>query len=208
MKFLFFGLLGGGGKRAENSPKWKITITSVTCHISGTIKHMIMILDTLVLNDDISRCFFHFFEISIFWAVRGGKRAKNCLKMKNTNYIRHTPYLRNSIAYDHDFWYASVKWWYLQVFFSLFFFLLFFVIFIFQAVMGVKGQKMALDEKKVYLLHFISQETHIIWLLYMVHVCKMMISAGVFFIVSNFDSLVCWAGGGGGKRAKNGQKWE
>ena len=64
---------------------------------------MIMILDTLVLNDDISRCFF-----------------------------------------------------------LSFFFLLFFVIFIFQAVMGVKGQKMALDEKKVYLLHFISQETHII----------------------------------------------
>ena len=23
------------------------------------------------------------------------------------NYIRHTPYLRNSIAYDHDFWHTG-----------------------------------------------------------------------------------------------------
>ena len=32
------------------------------------------------------------------------------------------PYVRNSIAYDHDFWYTCVKWWYLLVFFSSFFF--------------------------------------------------------------------------------------
>ena len=36
---------------------------------------MIMIFGTLVLIDDISRCF-HFIEILIFWPVRGGKRAK------------------------------------------------------------------------------------------------------------------------------------
>ena len=28
--------------------------------------------------------------------------------MKNNNYIRHMPYLRNSIGYDHDFWYTCV----------------------------------------------------------------------------------------------------
>ena len=27
----------GGGKRAKNSPKWKITITCVMCHISGRV---------------------------------------------------------------------------------------------------------------------------------------------------------------------------
>ena len=38
---------------------------------------MIMILGTLVLNDDISRGFFQFFFlILIFWAVRGVKRQK------------------------------------------------------------------------------------------------------------------------------------
>ena len=29
--------------------------------------------------------------------------------MKNNNYIRYAPYLKNSIAYDHDFWYTYVK---------------------------------------------------------------------------------------------------
>ena len=28
--------------------------------------------------------------------------------MKN-NYIHHAPYFRNSIGYDHDFWYTIVK---------------------------------------------------------------------------------------------------
>ena len=36
--FLNFDFLGCyGGKRTKNSPKWKITITSVTCHISRTV---------------------------------------------------------------------------------------------------------------------------------------------------------------------------
>ena len=29
--------------------------------------------------------------------------------MKNNNYIRYTPYLKNNIAYNHDFWYTCVK---------------------------------------------------------------------------------------------------
>ena len=102
-----------GQKIAQNE---KITITSVTRHISGTVKHMIMIFGkhmimifgTLVLNDDISRCFFQFFEFFFGGAARevNGKLPR----MKNSNYIRHTPYLRNSIAYnhDHDFCYTLV----------------------------------------------------------------------------------------------------
>ena len=57
------------GKSAKNSPKLKITITTVTCHISGTIKHMIVIFGTFVLNDDVSRHFLNFFEILVFWPV-------------------------------------------------------------------------------------------------------------------------------------------
>ena len=34
---------------------------------------MVMIFGTPVYNDDISRCYFHFFDIFIFWAVRGVK---------------------------------------------------------------------------------------------------------------------------------------
>ena len=61
--------------------------------------------------------------------------------MKNNNYICHPPYLRNSIAYDHDFWYTIVEW-YLQEFSSFFFLIL-----VFQAVKEVKGQKIAQTEK-------------------------------------------------------------
>ena len=60
-----------------------------------------------------------FFEIFVFWAVRGAKGQKMA-KMKNNKYICHMPYLKNSIAYNHDFWYASVKWLYLQAFLSFF----------------------------------------------------------------------------------------
>ena len=43
-----------------------------------------------------------------FLGLLGGKRAKNSPKWKTT--ICHAPYLRNSIAYDHNFWYTFVKW--------------------------------------------------------------------------------------------------
>ena len=63
--------------------------------------------------------------------------SKKLPKIKNNNYMCHGPYLRNIIAYDHDFWYTCVKWWYLQDFFS------FFEIFISWDVRWVKGQKIA-----------------------------------------------------------------
>ena len=71
-------------------------------------------------NYDNSRCFFHFFEILFFFELLWGKRAKNSPKWKNNNCIRYAPYPRNSIPYDHDFWYTCVKWWYLQLNFSFF----------------------------------------------------------------------------------------
>ena len=69
--------------------------------------------------------------------------------MKNNNYVCHMPYLRNSIAYDQDFWYICVKWWYLQTFSS-------FLIFSFFRLLGVgwrwggrgKRAKMTQDDKK------------------------------------------------------------
>ena len=67
--------------------------------------------------------------------------------MKNKNYIQNMPYLRNSKAYDHDFWYTwydhdfgdtCIKWWCLQAFHSFFQNLDFFWV-----VSEVKGQKMS-----------------------------------------------------------------
>ena len=115
--------------------------------------------------------------------------------MKNSNYISYKPYLRNSIAYDHDFWYTCIKCCCFH----------FFKILIFGVVSGVEGGKMAQNDKKICLSRFISQESYIIWLSIMVHLREMMMSpVVVFFIFSEF-----WFSGLlGGKRAKSDPKLE
>ena len=128
---------------------------SVAHHISGTVLHMIMIFGTLVWNDHIFICFFSFW----FFVLLGGKKWS---KMKN-NYIRHVSYLRNSIAYGHDFWYTVVKLWYFQGFSS-------FLILIFWAVRWVKGQKIAQNDKKLFSLPFISGAIHHMIFIYGTHV--------------------------------------
>ena len=55
--------------------------------------------------------------------------------------VSRAPYLSNSTSSNHNFWNTCVKWWYHEVFFS------FLKIFIFWAVIGVKGQKIAQNEK-------------------------------------------------------------
>ena len=90
---------------------------SVVLDISGTIYYVIIIYGTHVSSDNISRCFFHFFKILIFWVVR-----------------------------------------------------------------GIKVQKMVQNDKKYCPLRLISQKLYIIWLSFMVHMCKMIISPGNIFI--------------------------
>ena len=88
--------------------------------------------------------FFHFFEIWIFWVVRGGGGGGGVKGQKiaqNKKYISHVPYFRNSTAYDHDFWYTCVNNDLSRPFFHLF------EVFFFQVVWGVKGQKIAQNEK-------------------------------------------------------------
>ena len=60
-----------------------------------------------------------FFIFSKFWfsgSVGGLKGKKWPIMTKNS--VCHTPYLRNHTSCDCDFWYACVKWWYLQQIFS------------------------------------------------------------------------------------------
>ena len=92
LKFLFFGLLGG--KRAKNSLKWKIAITSITHNISGTVKHMIMILIHLCKMMISPGVFFHFWGC---WGGRKGGRVKGkgIGQNEKNNYICHMPCLRN-----------------------------------------------------------------------------------------------------------------
>ena len=60
------------------------------------------------------------------------------------------------------------------------FFPIFLKILIFWVCRWVKGQKMVQNDKKLCLLHSISQEPYI-WFSFMVQMCKMIISSGVFF---------------------------
>ena len=80
----------------------------------------------------------------------------------------------------------------------------FWKILIFWVVRGVKWQKMFQNDKKFHLLYSISQEPYMIWLSFMVYVCKMIISPGMFFIFAKFwffDLLSV-------KKGKNGPKWQ
>ena len=142
------------------------------------------------------------------------------------------PYLRNSIAYDHYFWYTCVKmmiapgaffkfpkfwfsrllgggglkgkktvqndkkfcllqsitektymiWLSFMVISSTAFFFYFFKILILWVHSGLKGLKTVYNDKTFCLSHSISQEPYIIWLWFLIHMCKMMISPANFFI--------------------------
>ena len=68
---------------------------------------MIMISGTLVQNDNISRSFFHFFKILIFWVFRGVKGQKIVQNDKNS--VCQNLYLSNHTSYDCHLWYTYVK---------------------------------------------------------------------------------------------------
>ena len=96
------------------------------------------------LRNRTSSGYMEFFCILIFWLLeRGvGVKGQKKPKMKNNDYIRHAPYLRNSVAYDHDFWYTCVKWWYLQAFFHFSKkFSIFFHFFLIGLLGGSRGRK-------------------------------------------------------------------
>ena len=105
----------------------------------------------------ISPCIFFIFLNFWYLGCYEGKRAKISPKCKN-NYFCHTPYLRNSTAFDHNFWYTFVKW-YLQVFFFPFFIFMKFLFLGLLRVGGVKGKKNGPKLQKI-LSHFISQELY------------------------------------------------
>ena len=58
--------------------------------------------------------YFFFFRFWFFGLLLGWKGKKQP-KMKNNSYIHLEPYLTNSVAYDHDFWYTCAyfppRWW-------------------------------------------------------------------------------------------------
>ena len=110
-----------GVKRAKNSPKWEITITSVTHHISGTVHHLIIIFGTHFKMMISPGLFFFIFSKFWFFRVLGELKGKNSPKWEIT-IASVTDHISGTIHHlsDHNFWYTYAKWWYLQGFFSLF----------------------------------------------------------------------------------------
>ena len=123
--------------------------------------------------------YFQFFKILIFQVVRGGakgqKMVQNNKKFCLSHFISLEPYI---------IWLSFMLLMCKMIISSCIFFF-FFNFNFWGCVRGVKGQKTVQNDKKFCLLHSISQETYIIWLSFMVHICKM-ICLGVFFIFSKF----------------------
>ena len=69
------------------------------------------------------------------------------------------------------------------------FYFIFFKILVFWVHWGVKGQKTVQNDKKFCLSCSISQEPYIIWLSFMVHMCRTITSPDAFF---NFKISIFW----------------
>ena len=106
-------------------------------------------------------------------------------------------YLGKHTSCDCYFYHTSVKWWYLQIHFS------FFQNFDFPGCYRDKRAKMAQNDEKLCVFHYVSQEPYLIWLLFLVHMCKIVISPTFSFIFSKFWFLGGFLVEGGIK----GKKW-
>ena len=87
----------------------------------------------------------------------------------------------NQISYDCRLWYTFVKWEYLQAFFF------FFKTLISRIIRGVKGQKMTKNDIKFCCATYLRDHTSYDCHLWYIHICKMILSPGVFFF--NFSKF-------------------
>ena len=85
--------------------------------------------------------------------------------------VCHTLYFRNYTSYDLHLWFTNVIFIFLKIL-------------ILHIVSGVKEQKMTQNDKTLCSPHSMSQEPCIIWLSFMVHICKIIIFLCVLFLFS------------------------
>ena len=146
--------------------------------------------------------FFTFFKIFIFWVNKGVKRQKmtqNDEKFCLSNTISKEPYIIWSSFTVH-----LCKRVVYPASFS------FFQNFDFPGCWkGKKGKKISPKWQKILFVTLVSQEPYIMWLSFMVHMCKMLISWDVFFIFEKFFWVARRWGGGvkGQKIVQNDKKF-
>ena len=128
--------------------------------------------------------FFNLFKILIFWVfkgIKGQKMVQNDKKFSVTLHISGTIY-RMIFIIVH-----------MRKMISPFF-----------GSLEGKRLKISENDRKLWPSDSITQEPYIIWLSFMDHMCKMIISPGIFFQFFKF----CFFGILRGKRAKNSPKWQ
>ena len=156
--------------------------------------------------------FLVFLIFSFFELLGGGKRAKNGPRWQKICLLQ----LISQETYDRHLWHTIIWSSFMghlcKMMISPGVFFIFSKFWFFGLLKGgwgvgrgVKGQKMVQNDKKFCLMCSISQESYIISYLFMVLMCKMIISLGVFFIFSKFwfSELL---GGKGQKLAHNDKK--
>ena len=122
----------------------------------------------------------YFMLICLGW-VKGQKMVQNEKKLYLSRSISQEPYI---------IWFSfMVHIWKMILSTGIFFH--FSKILIFRVVRGVKGQKIVRNDKKFSLSRSISQETYIIWSLFVLYKCKMIISSGLFSFFHDFDFSGC-----------------
>ena len=140
---------------------------SVKHHISKTVHHVVIIFGTHVYNNDISRHFFHFFKILIFWVVRGVKGQKIAQNEKEKLH------LSDVVSQEQcSIWSCLIHLFKMMISAAIFFYYYYyFKILIFLVVKGVKGQKMVQDGPDILsIMLYISGTIHHMIVIYATHV--------------------------------------
>ena len=147
-----------------------------------------------MVSPDIFFIFWNFHFLGSWGEGGGGKREKYSPKWKN-NYIRHMPYLRNSIAT----WYTCVKWWYLQAFFSFFWYF---------HISGCERGKRAKNDPRwqksctLYLRNHISYDCHLWYICVKWRYLQVCVCVCVFFF--HFLKILIYGFNSGVKEQKMG----
>ena len=184
---LFENLVGG------STPCRKGGVPTMSIYSIWFLEHLCKIMIYLC-----SFFIFQFFQqfFQIFWVVRVEGGGVKMVKMaQNYKILSVVFYISRTV---HHIW-LSIMIHICKVIISPDICFHFFKKKFFLLVRRIKRQKMAQNYKILSVVFYISRTVHHIWLSIMIHICKMIISPGIFFIFSKI-LFFCLLGGSKGKK--------